>query len=53
MTGTDEQNKEIAVIETTMGNIELEFFEDKAPGHTTVGVSKQQLPIYPNNNSRL
>ena len=33
MTGTDEQNKEIAVIETTMGNIELEFFEDKAPGH--------------------
>ena len=25
--------KEIAVIETRLGNIELEFFEDKAPGH--------------------
>jgi peptidyl-prolyl cis-trans isomerase B (cyclophilin B) len=24
---------EIAVIETRLGNIELEFFEDKAPGH--------------------
>lgn len=24
---------EIAVIETKLGNIELEFFEDKAPGH--------------------
>ena len=34
MTGTDAQNNEIAVIETTMGNIELEFLEDKAPGHT-------------------
>ncbi len=26
-------SKEIAVIETVHGNIELEFFEDKAPGH--------------------
>ena len=34
MTGTDAQNNEIAVIETTLGNIELEFLEDKAPGHT-------------------
>ena len=34
MTGTDAQNNEIAIIETTMGNIELEFLEDKAPGHT-------------------
>jgi len=25
--------KEVAVIETTHGNIKLEFFEDKAPGH--------------------
>ena len=34
MTGTDAQNNEIAVIETMLGNIELEFLEDKAPGHT-------------------
>ena len=26
-------SNEIAVIETTLGTIELEFFEDKAPGH--------------------
>ena len=31
---TDVQSNEIAVIETTMGNIEFEFLEDKAPGHT-------------------
>ena len=30
---SDAQNSEIAVIETTFGNIELEFMEDKAPGH--------------------
>ena len=30
---TDTQGNEIAVIETTLGNIELEFLEDKAPGH--------------------
>jgi len=30
---SDAQNNEIAVIETTFGNIELEFMEDKAPGH--------------------
>ena len=34
MTGTAAQSNEIAVIETTLGNIELEFLEDKAPGHT-------------------
>jgi cyclophilin family peptidyl-prolyl cis-trans isomerase len=33
MTGTDAQGNEIAVIETTLGNIELEFLEAKAPGH--------------------
>ena len=33
MTGTASQGGEIAVIETTMGNIELEFLEDVAPGH--------------------
>ena len=33
MTGTAAQGGEIAVIETTMGNIELEFLEDVAPGH--------------------
>ncbi len=33
MTGTAAQSTEIAVIETTLGNIELEFLEDKAPGH--------------------
>ena len=33
MTGTDAQSNEIAVIETTLGNIELEFLADKAPGH--------------------
>jgi len=33
MTGTAAQGEEIAVIETTMGNIELEFLEDVAPGH--------------------
>ena len=26
-------SSEIAVIETTLGNIEFEFFDDKAPGH--------------------
>ena len=31
---SDVQSNEIAVIETTMGNIEFEFLEDKAPGHT-------------------
>ena len=34
MTGTTAFGGEIAVIETTLGNIELEFLEDKAPGHT-------------------
>ena len=34
MTGTAAQSNEIALIETTLGNIELEFLEDKAPGHT-------------------
>ncbi len=29
----DAQSNEIAVIETTFGNIEFEFLEDKAPGH--------------------
>ena len=33
MTGNAAQGGEIAVIETTMGNIELEFLEDVAPGH--------------------
>ena len=27
-------SSEVAVIETTLGNIELEFLEDVAPGHT-------------------
>ena len=34
MTGTSAFGGEIAVIETTLGNIELEFLEAKAPGHT-------------------
>ena len=34
MTGTAAQGAEVAVIETTLGNIELEFLEDVAPGHT-------------------
>ena len=34
MTGTSSFGGEVAVIETTLGNIELEFLEDKAPGHT-------------------
>ncbi len=33
MAGTSAFGGEIAIIETTMGNIELEFLEDKAPGH--------------------
>lgn len=33
MTGASAQGEEIAVIETSMGAIELGFFEDKAPGH--------------------
>ncbi|MBT3921142.1 MAG: peptidylprolyl isomerase, partial [Nitrospina sp.] len=33
MTGTGVQAGENAVIETTLGNIELEFFDNKAPGH--------------------
>ena len=33
MTGTAAQGGEIAVIETTMGNIELEFLDDVSPGH--------------------
>jgi peptidyl-prolyl cis-trans isomerase B (cyclophilin B) len=33
MTGTAAQSNEIAVIETTFGNIEVEFLGDKAPGH--------------------
>ncbi len=33
MAGTPAFGGEMAIIETTMGNIELEFFEDKAPGH--------------------
>ena len=32
--GTSALAGEIAVIETTLGNIELEFLEDVAPGHT-------------------
>jgi len=27
-------SSEVAVIETALGNIELEFLEDVAPGHT-------------------
>ena len=34
MAGTPAFGGEIAVIETTLGSIELEFLEDKAPGHT-------------------
>ena len=34
VTGTSALAGEIAVIETTLGNIELEFLEDVAPGHT-------------------
>ncbi len=33
MAGTSAFGGEIAIIETTLGNIELEFLEDKAPGH--------------------
>ena len=33
MTGTSSFGGEVAVIETTLGNIELEFLQDKAPGH--------------------
>lgn len=33
MTGTAAQSNEIAVIETTLGDIELEFLDDTAPGH--------------------
>ena len=33
ITGTSALAGEIAVIETTLGNIELEFLENKAPGH--------------------
>ena len=33
MTGSDAQSNEIAVIETTLRSIELEFLEDLAPGH--------------------
>jgi cyclophilin family peptidyl-prolyl cis-trans isomerase len=33
LTGTNAQSNEIAVIETSLGNIEVEFFGDKAPGH--------------------
>jgi|SaaInlStandDraft_7_1057024.scaffolds.fasta_scaffold04678_3 cyclophilin family peptidyl-prolyl cis-trans isomerase len=33
MAGTNAQANEIAVVETTLGNIELEFLADKAPGH--------------------
>ncbi|MBT3924127.1 MAG: peptidylprolyl isomerase [Nitrospina sp.] len=33
MADSDVQSNEIAVIETTLGNIELEFLEDKAPEH--------------------
>jgi cyclophilin family peptidyl-prolyl cis-trans isomerase len=31
--GTNAQSNEIAVIETTLGSIEFEFLENKAPGH--------------------
>ena len=34
ITGTSALAGEVAVIETTLGNIELEFLEDVAPGHT-------------------
>ena len=34
ITGTSALAGEIAVIKTTLGNIELEFLEDVAPGHT-------------------
>ena len=30
---SDEQSAEVAVIETTLGTIEIGLFEDKAPGH--------------------
>jgi cyclophilin family peptidyl-prolyl cis-trans isomerase len=30
---SDAQSNEIAVIDTTLGKIEIGFFEDKAPGH--------------------
>jgi len=33
MSESSNTNTEIGVIETSMGNIEIEFFEDKAPGH--------------------
>jgi len=33
LTGTVSQAEEVAVIETTMGTIELSFMVDKAPGH--------------------
>jgi len=33
MTGETGGGKEVAVIETSMGNIEIEFLEDVAPGH--------------------
>ena len=33
MAGTSAQSDEIAVIKTVLGNIELGFLEDKAPGH--------------------
>lgn len=33
MTGTAAQSNEVAVIETTLGSIELEFLDDVAPGH--------------------
>ena len=33
MTGTAAQSNEVAVIETTFGDIELEFLNDIAPGH--------------------
>ena len=33
MTDSEGQNNKKAVIETTLGNIELEFLNDEAPGH--------------------
>ena len=33
MTGTAAQSNEIAVVETTLGSFELEFLQNKAPGH--------------------
>ena len=33
MTGTAAESNEVAVIETTLGSIELEFLDDVAPGH--------------------